>query len=62
LAEHQAAPRERLLAEPVLPLLRARGGVVDTIWETVIWDMLIRHSTPISRATAAIVTVDSRFD
>src|SRR6266852_1275886 len=30
------------------------------IWETVIWDMLTRASTPTSRATAAMVTVASR--
>src|SRR5215472_6725295 len=27
--DRQAGPRERLLAEPVLPLLTARGGVLD---------------------------------
>src|SRR6185369_4289982 len=27
--DRQARPRERLLAEPVLPLLTARGGVLD---------------------------------
>src|SRR6267142_767211 len=27
--DRQAGPRERLLAEPVLPLLRARGRVMD---------------------------------
>jgi hypothetical protein len=31
------------------------------IWETVIWDMLTRASTPTSRATAAMVTVASRY-
>jgi hypothetical protein len=31
------------------------------IWETVIWDMLTRAFTPTSRATAAIVTVASRY-
>src|SRR5438477_3531880 len=31
------------------------------IWETVIWDMLTRASTPSSRATAAMVTVASRY-
>jgi len=45
------------LVDPVLPLLRARGGVLELIWETVIWDMLTRASTPPSRATAAMVTV-----
>ena len=29
------------------------------IWETVIWDLLTRASTPTSRATAAIVTFAS---
>jgi hypothetical protein len=31
------------------------------ISETVIWDMLTRASIPSSRATAAIVTVASRY-
>ena len=40
-----------------------RLGVVFwmLIWETVIWDMLTRASTPTSRATAAMVTVASRY-
>ena len=40
-------------AEPVLPLLWARGGVLDAHLETVICDILTRASTPTSRATAA---------
>jgi hypothetical protein len=31
------------------------------IWETVIWDMLTRAVTPASRATAAMVTLASRY-
>jgi hypothetical protein len=31
------------------------------IWETVIWDMLTRALTPTWRATAAMVTVASRY-
>jgi len=31
------------------------------IWETFIWDMLTRASTPTSRATAALVTVAVRY-
>ena len=31
------------------------------IWETVIWDMLTRALTPTSRATAAMVTVASKY-
>src|SRR4029077_13346565 len=46
--------QERLLAEPELPLLGARGGVLDLIWETVIWDMLTTASNPTSRATAVM--------
>src|SRR5262249_61926565 len=53
--DRQAGPRERLLAEPVLPLLWM------LISETVIWDMLTRAFTPTSRATAAMVTVASRY-
>jgi hypothetical protein len=31
------------------------------IWETVIWDMLTRASTPTSRATAGMVTLAVRY-
>jgi hypothetical protein len=31
------------------------------IWETVIWDMLTKASTPTSRATAAMVTLAVRY-
>src|SRR5262245_60164934 len=59
--DRQAGPPKRLLAEPVLPLLRARVVCWMLIWETVIWDMLTRASTPTSRATAAMITVASRY-
>jgi hypothetical protein len=57
----QAGPRERLLAEPVLPLLRLGVVFWMLIWETVIWDMLTKAFTPTSRRTAAMVTVASRY-
>ena len=31
------------------------------IWETVIWDILTKASSPTSRATAAMVTVAARY-
>jgi hexulose-6-phosphate isomerase len=36
-------------------------GNIMLIWETVIWDMLTSASNPTSRATAAMVTVASRY-
>jgi hypothetical protein len=52
----QSRPCERLLAQPVLPLLMTRGGVLDALSETVIWDMLTNALIPASRATVAMVT------
>ena len=60
--DRQARSRERLLAQPVLPLLMARGGVLDAhLGDCFIWDKLTNAFTPASRATAAMVTVASRY-
>src|SRR5437016_9807156 len=50
------------LVEPVLALLRARGGGLDAhVGDGHLGDMLTRASTPTSRATAAMVTVAVRY-
>src|SRR5437899_12865154 len=59
--DRQAGPCERLLTEPVLPLLTARGGVLNAY----LGDGHLRHVDhgvhPTSRATTAMVTVASRY-